>query len=197
MSRRTLSKALVLAGLLTVVTTAGADLSEEQAEAFTMKLRMIGAGADGTAPRQTAVTEEELNSWFEFRAIPMLPDSVAEPRLTMHGEGRLSGRILVDLSAVTGGRAPSGPLDPLALFKGRVPVVVTGTLTTADGVGRFLLEAAEVSGLPLPPFLLQELVSYYSRTTEQPRGVRLDDPFELPAGIQRIDIAPGQANVIQ
>jgi hypothetical protein len=45
--------------------------------------------------------------------------------------------------------------------------------------------------------VLQELVSYYSRTAEDPRGIDLDEPFELPAGIRQIEVGQGQAVVVQ
>jgi hypothetical protein len=44
---------------------------------------------------------------------------------------------------------------------------------------------------------LQEIVSYYSRTPEYPDGVNIDDPFDLPADIQKIDVQTGRATIIQ
>ena len=35
--------------------------------------------------------------------------------------------------------------------------------------------------MTIPKTVLQELLSYYSRTTENPDGINMDDPFELPA----------------
>ena len=45
--------------------------------------------------------------------------------------------------------------------------------------------------------LLQEVVSYYSRTPEHPEGIRLDEAFALPANIQKIEVGSGQAVVVQ
>jgi len=78
-----------------------------------------------------------------------------------------------------------------------VPVEATGVLLTKAGVGRFALETATVGGVPVPKTLLQELVSYYSRSAEQPNGVSLDTPFRLPARIREIRTAQGQALVLQ
>jgi hypothetical protein len=78
-----------------------------------------------------------------------------------------------------------------------VPVTFTGILHTKDGQGRFELESADVSGVPVPRTLLQELLSYYSRTTDTPQGVRLDDTFQLPANIKAIEVGQGQAVVVQ
>jgi hypothetical protein len=70
-------------------------------------------------------------------------------------------------------------------------------LTTRNGVGRFALESAAVSGIPIPKMLLQEIVGYYSRTPQNPAGIGLDDPFALPARIREILVERGQAIVVQ
>jgi len=76
-------------------------------------------------------------------------------------------------------------------------VTATGVLTTNNGVGHFELEAAAISRLPVPKFLLQEIVSYYSRTAANPAGISLDDPFALPARIREIQVERGQAIIVQ
>jgi hypothetical protein len=45
--------------------------------------------------------------------------------------------------------------------------------------------------------ILQEIVSYYSRTAENPSGISLDDPFALPARIREIQVERGQAIIVQ
>ena len=64
-------------------------------------------------------------------------------------------------------------------------------------MGRFDVQSADVSGIPVPKTILQELLSYYATSPEQPEGISLDDAFALPANIQRIDVAPGQMVVVQ
>ena len=51
--------------------------------------------------------------------------------------------------------------------------------------------------MPVPKSVLQELVSYYSRSSQNPTGVSLDTPFELPARIREIRVGQKQATVIQ
>jgi hypothetical protein len=70
-------------------------------------------------------------------------------------------------------------------------------LRTRNGRGQFELQSASVSGVPLPKFLLQEIVSHYTRAEDRPNGIRLDDPFTLPASIKQIDVGQGQAVVVQ
>ena len=70
-------------------------------------------------------------------------------------------------------------------------------LRTSKGVGWLQLESAAVGGLPIPKILLQEIVGYYSRTATNPAGIKLDDPFALPARIREIQVERGQAIIVQ
>jgi hypothetical protein len=85
----------------------------------------------------------------------------------------------------------------MGYLTGRLPVTAVGTLSTENGVGRFQLESAAVSGVTVPKAVLQELLSYYSRTPENPAGINMDDPFALPARIREIKVGQGTAVVIQ
>ena len=123
--------------------------------------------------------------------------SVVEPYVTIIGGGRVSGRAVVDLDAVRRQKNPTSLLDPMNYLMGRLPVTATGVLRTTNGVGRFELESAAVSRVPVPKLFLQEIVSYYSRTPQNPAGINIDDPFQLPARIREIQVARGQAIIVQ
>jgi hypothetical protein len=183
-----------------VVQGADAKLSRQQADSFQQKIMVIAAGERTTvksSPRRTALTEAELNSWFAYHAQPLIPEGVADPKISILGDGKVGAEAIVDLDAVAKRKATGGVLDPWGYIGGRVPVTVTGILYTKDGVGRFQLESAEVSGVPVPKTLLHELVAYYSRTENHPNGINVEAPFELPAGISRIEVGQGQAIVVQ
>ena len=90
-----------------------------------------------------------------------------------------------------------GWTDPLGYLTGRLPVTATGTLTTQNGIGKFQLESAEISGVTIPKTLLQELLSYYSKTAENPAGINMDAPFELPSGIREIKVGQGRSTIVQ
>ena len=148
-------------------------------------------------PRRTTVTESEVNSYLVYEAKEQLPTGVVEPSVTILGTGRVSGRAIVDLDAVRKEKNPTSLLDPMNYLMGRLPVTATGVLRTSNGVGRFELESARVSSVPIPKLFLQEIVSYYSRTPEKPSGIGLDDPFALPARIREIQVERGQAIIVQ
>lgn len=183
-----------------LVQASDGSVSRQQADAFNQKILVIAVGGGApakTGPRRTALSESELNSWFAYHAQPLIPSGVADPKIAILGNGRVGAEAIVDLDAVAKRKATGGALDPWSYVGGRVPVAVTGVLHTKDGVGRFELQTAEVSRVPVPKLVLQELVAYYSRSENHPNGIDLDDPFELPAGIDRIEVGQGQAVVVQ
>ena len=188
---------LVVASSIAVAHAADPALSRQQGDVFAKKVKAIAAHDAGRGARRTNVTETEVNSWFAYHSQPLLPSGVAEPSVTILGEGKVSGRATVDLDAVAKRQSTGRTLDPWSLIRGKVPLTVSGTLHTKDGVGRFELESAYVSTLPVPKFMLQELVSYYSRTPNNPDGLSLDDPFQLPANIRQIEVGKGQATIVQ
>jgi hypothetical protein len=147
-------------------------------------------------PILPVVTEPEVNGYLHYRGKAVLPVGVVEPYVFALGEGRLSGVATVDLDAVRLSR-PRGILDPAQLLRGRVPVSATGVLRSQDGEFRFELESATVAGLEVPKSLLQELVSYYTKSASNPDGYSLDAPFALSGGIRAITVESKRAIIIQ
>ena len=45
--------------------------------------------------------------------------------------------------------------------------------------------------------MLQEIVNHYSKSETAPQGVSIEKPFALPSGIREIQLARGQAIVVQ
>jgi hypothetical protein len=190
--------ALVVAGLLTSV--AAANVSREQAAAFQKKLEQILLHSErpGETRRETPISEGEVNSYLRFSAGGQIPVGITEPSVGIAGDGRLNGRAIVDLDVIRRKRSSGGWFDPMSYLTGQLPVTATGVLQTNDGRGKFTLESAAVSGVPIPKTFLQELVTFYTRSADLPAGINIDDPFELPAAIQRIDVQqPGRALIVQ
>jgi hypothetical protein len=189
----------VLLGLAPVATQG--RLSKQDADRFQSKLTKIAAfgntpSAKSAESRATAVSDVELNSYLRYLAADQVPVGIVEPVLNALGEGRVSGRAVVDLDAVRKQKT-RGWLDPMAYLSGRLPVNASGRLTTKDGTGQFQLESADISGVTVPKAVLQELVTYYSRTPENPEGINMDAPFELPARIREIRVGTGMSTVVQ
>jgi hypothetical protein len=144
----------------------------------------------------TQFTDAELNAYLRFNLKNEIPVGIVDPALQALGDGRVSGRAIVDLDAVRK-QKQRGWLDPMGYLTGRLPLTARGRLTTQDGIGRFQLEGAEINGVTVPKMFVQELLSFYSRTPEDPDGINMDDPFELPSQIREIRVASGSTTIVQ
>jgi hypothetical protein len=216
-TRHPIVRGVALALACAVATTAAADVyTRADSSSMRVKIEQIveaertlatlraraGTGAapgagPGGPPRTTPLTQREVNSYLRYDLAAQVPVGIAEPVITIVGAGRLMGEAIVDLDAVSRANPPKGMFDPMRLLTGRLPVRIQGVLTTSRGTGRFDLEEASISGIPVPKSVLQSLVSYYSKSETNPRGVALDDPFVLPAAIREIRVEPGRAIVVQ
>jgi hypothetical protein len=173
--------------------------TREDSERFRAKVDAIARYADTptATPLVTRITEAELNAYLAYDAKAHLPAGFTEPRVTVLPSLDLSGTATVDLDAVRRQRQSRGWLDPLNYLGGTLAVAIVGRLDARDGQARFSLQSAKVGGVPVPKVVVQELVTHYSKTEANPRGINIDDPYPLPARIREIDIRPGEAFVKQ
>jgi hypothetical protein len=192
--------AIAMAVLCAAAPGAQQRLTRQDGDRFQSKLIQIVRF--GTTPpraraaKATEITDAEINSYFRYNAKDQIPTGIVDPVLNAVGNGRITGRAIVDLDAVRS-QKQRGWLDPLGYLTGKLPVTAAGLLSTQNGVGRFQLESASISGVTIPKTVLQELLSYYSRSPENPAGINMDEPFELPARIREIKVGQGQATIVQ
>ena len=184
-----------------VALSAAQELTRRDADLLEQKWSVVVArGATKPSakvvPSRTSFSERELNAYLKFNAHDQLPKGVLDPQVSLVGDRRVSGRAIVDLDAVRSSKE-RGWFDPAAYLSGTVEVHMAGELQTANGKGTFQLESATVGSLPIPKSLLQELVTYYSRSADLPGGFEIDKPFDLPASILEVQIQRGAATVIQ
>lgn len=197
-----LTRAIVASACaLTAATLLHADgpITRRDSELFKQKVAAIvdGAATPARVARRTSVTENEVNAYLAYEARDQIPVGVVNPTVTILDAGRVSARAIVDLDAVRRQQNANSLFDPTSYLTGRLPITATGVLQATNGVGRFQLESASIGGVPVPKMVLQQIVSYYSRTPENPSGIGLDDPFALPARIREIQVARGQAIIVQ
>lgn len=189
----------IVAGLVAGVAAmaVGAQSSQAQADVAQTKLQAVMSAAAGTAARRrTVFSQVEMNAYLKYRAQTWLPAGITEPTVQFVAAGRIATLVTADLDGVRK-KSSGGWFDPTTYLRGKLPVYVTGTLSTADGKGRFALETATVDGIPVPPVFIHELLAYYTRSATNPTGVRMEEAFDLPSDIERIDVSAGQATVIQ
>ena len=174
-------------------------LTPQLADAFEKKIVQVqnNAGQKSSKERPTSFTQAETNSYLKFNAGDLLPVGLTQPELTIIGGGKVSGRAIVDLDVVRQKQSSGGWLDPTSYLTGKLPVTASGKVVTWDGKGKFELERAEVSGVPIPKSFLAQMVNFFTRTADNPKGSSLDDTFVLPAEIRRIDVDASRWTVHQ
>jgi hypothetical protein len=176
-----------------------AQVTKQNADRLQRKIDEIteNGSRNPVAPKKTAVTQDEVNSYLAYNARDKIPPGLTQPEITLFGNGRLGGRILVDIDEFKRHRNSQGFIDPFNYISGKVPVTARGVLRAREGKGQFQLESAEISGFPVPKPILQELVSFFSRTPEHPEGFKIDAPFDLPAKIREVVFQNGEAVIVQ
>ena len=189
---------LTCASLAAGVFAAADPVTRRDAARLQAKLDKITKNglAKRTAGR-TAISEAELNSYLRYELGDKIPPGVKDPWVTILDENRVSGRAVVDLTQLAESKRSGAMLDPWNLVGGSLPIAVDGVLRTKNGIGTFGVQSVSLSGITVPNWMLQEIVSYYSKSSATPQGVSIDKPFELPAGIREIQLAKGQAIVVQ
>lgn len=196
--RRTTASPL-LVGLVVCGLFAAEPVSRRDAARLQAKLDRISKARPslGKAPATTPITETEVNSYLQYELSDRIPAGVSDPWVSILDNGRLAGKATVDLERVGQSRKSGGMLDPFNFLTGSLPLTVNGVLKTGNGVASFAVESASISSVPVPVWMLQEIVTYYSKSESAPKGVAIDKPFVLPNGIREIRTARGQATVVQ
>jgi hypothetical protein len=189
--------------LLATVVIAGSAMADvltpQLAAEFEKKVVLVQKQADekSSKERPTTFTQAETNSYLKYKAGDLIPVGLTQPEITMIGQGRVSGKAVVDLDVVRQKQSKGGWFDPTSYLTGKLPVTATGRVVTWDGKARVELESAEVSGFTIPKSFLNQMVNYFTRTADNPAGSTLDDTFELPTNIRRIDVQPARFIVYQ
>jgi hypothetical protein len=189
----------VLVVLTAVSVTAALDLSKDQGDRLEQKIEEIvkNASAEPVRVKKTPASELEVNSYLNFNLREKIPRGLTDPQISLLGNGSLGGRVFVDLDEFKRYRGSGGIMDPLNYISGRVPLTARGVLRAKEGKGEFQLSSAEIHRVPIPKPLLQELVTFFSRTQDNPRGVNIDEPFNLPAKIREVIVNRGEAVMVQ
>lgn len=195
-------QAMISAGLVLTVTVAdasAASISQQNANRLQAKIDAIIKNSNTNPPKRldTSASEEEANSYLAFNLKEKIPAGLTKPEISMLGDGALAGRVMVDLDEVKRQRRSGGLIDPLSYLSGQVPLRARGILRTRDGTGQFQLTAADINGIPLPKPILQELVTFFSRTPQNPAGFNMDAPFSLPAKIREVAVRMGESLMSQ
>ena len=154
------------------------------------------AGVVGDEVSLIPLPETEINAFLAHQAVGRLPTGITEPSVEIGTGDQVSVRAIVDLSAIRDQKERTW-LDPLRYLGGQLLAVASGAARSGSGEVLLDIHSVTVSGIPVPTTVLQEVVSFYTRTTERPEGTRLDQPIRLPYGITELRFSLGLVVVVQ
>ena len=193
--------AWLAAAALGVGAASAQEPTRAEANAMKAKLERVQAAAETprkarARPLRTSFSEREINAYLAHEGDAFLPAGIASPRVRLDGDGRVVARATVDLDAVRRSRERS-LFDPLRYLTGSVEVVTAGTIHGTDSEGVVGFESAEVGGVSVPQAVAQELLRFYTRSPERPRGFTFDEPFPLPARLRTVNVERREVTVTQ
>ena len=206
-SRATVAALAAAAGAIAVIslTTRAPTMTQPsdtptpaQGARFEQKVDAIVRQAETGAPdgSLTPLLEREINAFLMFQGASRLPAGITDPVVRIGAADTVSVEAVVDLDAIKRER-DGGWLDPLQYLSGRIPVVASAVVRSANGAARIVVQSVTVGGVPVPVQVLHELVRHYTRTPESPDGTRLDAPLPLPYRITELRLSPGRAVIVQ
>jgi hypothetical protein len=143
---------------------------------------------DVEQPKDFEVGEEEANAYFEHRLVEHVPEGIVEPWVRF-SEGLVRAGAMLDLDIL---RERMPPSSMTSFLSGRVPVELATGIHAEERTGKLALQSVTLGGLPVPPSILQQIVTAYTKSPSRPDGVRLDESFPLPYGIESARIEQGR-----
>ncbi|MGE3343645.1 MAG: hypothetical protein AB7L71_09435 [Vicinamibacterales bacterium] len=147
-------------------------------------------------PLRTTLTDTELNAYFQVYGAEELPTGLSKLHVTLLDAGRFQTIATIDFDALRGDQ-PRGMFDPMAYVSGTMALTTAGAFSATAGRGVLQIESGTLGGVTVPRPLLEQVVSYFSKSPDFPDGITLGEPFDLPSGIREVHLRKGSATVVQ
>ena len=172
-------------------------VSEEAAQAFLDKIQEIETFSSEQKQEEektTRLTEEEVNSYLSLYGDSKYRSCIQDFRISFRRES-LVGTASVNFDCLQATSPGSVSSLITGLFSGTHTLTASGTIENDNGKGSFLLEEARFDSVPLPGFLVKQLITAICMRLEPPFDPLEPSPF--PLEIRSIHIEPGQIMVVQ
>ena len=147
--------------------------------------RPITAAGESTgksAILQATITEKELNNYFIYRLAQEKNPLIKKVDVALSDGNRVRGKVHVNFEGV----------QLLSLFGSQLNFDFDGKLRTEKGAGKLGLTSLALNGEPVPPKSLDPILFAVARFYGHEAGT-IDDWYELPHGIQRIELKQAKA----
>ena len=141
-----------------------------------------------SASRSVELSEGELESYLLFSLKDEIPAQIDSADVQL-------GHDTVALDTqITFASNPTGNPVTDALVGGTHNLFLKGKFIAQKSRGKFDLQEVKVDGIPVPNVLIQALIKKY--VIPKYPDVDLNQPFDMPWGIEELKIEPGKATVV-
>ena len=157
--------------------------------------RKIDAIQNGRAPAGAVIvfSAAELNAWARYKVPMVVPEGVRQPRLEL-GRGTATAYALVDFLKVRQGQGENTSWLIAKLIEGEKRVKVSARIESGGGSATVHLLQVEIGGLAVSGNPLDVLIRTYFLPLYP--NAKIDEPFALADGLDRIEVLPTQARAV-
>ena len=189
---------IAIAGFVAFRTTAAkepagktAQVSPKAAKTLQQKIDAIKAAEDDPKHKDGTVvelSESELESYLLYSLKEEIPAQVDSADVQLAQDV-----VALDTQITFTNNATGNPVVD-ALLGGTHNLFVKGKFIAHERRGKFDLQEVRVDGIPVPNVLIQTLIKKY--VNPKYPEVDLNEPFEMPYGIEELKVEPAKATVV-
>jgi hypothetical protein len=185
---------VVAFAFLQTPSTPPAGSSDPGAERVEKMLDELEAGeeAQDKEKRTYVLTESDLNAYLAAKIKERPRKDVESLRIEMK-ESIFTTFLKLDMDEVEVKGDSMAKSLLKALFRGKQTIEFDGRLTTDNGKATYEVERATLNGVPLPPSLVNSILSAVGRQQDPPFDPT--EPFDLPYAIKTVKVSPGKATL--
>ncbi|MBI1748935.1 MAG: hypothetical protein HYR55_20470 [Acidobacteria bacterium] len=139
------------------------------------------------------MSELEINSYISYKMKQQPVKGMKSLVINLFESNQLTATALIDFDQVK--LRNEGMMGTLfkKLMAGDHYLKMNGTLTSGQRKGSFIVSRAEMGGMVIPNSLVLAIIKHVGEKQHPP--VDLTQPFELPLGIERVEISAGTLQV--
>jgi len=189
---------IAIAGVIVLRTMAAkeaatsVEVSPKAAKSLQQKIDAIKDSEDNPKHKRGAsrveLSETELESYLLYSLKEDIPAQIDSADVQL-GQDTVG----LDTQITFTSNATGNPVVD-ALVGGTHNLFVKGKLVAQEGRGKFDLQDVRVDGIPVPNILIQSLIKRYVKPKYP--DVDLNEPFDMPWGIESLKLEQGKATVI-
>ena len=168
------------------------EVSPRSAKSLQEKIDAVKAAENSPSHKrgssQVEVSEPELESYLMYSLQEDIPAKIDSAMIELGTD-----TISLDTQLTFSSNATGNPVVD-ALVGGTHNLFFKGKLVAREAVGKFDLQEIRVDGIPVPNIFIQTIFKKYVKPKYP--DADLNEPFDMPWGIQELKIVPHKATVI-